>query len=480
MSALTAERVVHQLSDVQDDFVHDTHRYALFLGGIGAGKSHAGAVKALVQEIPRGPRLGLVIAPTYPMLRDATWRTALEIWEPLIAQVVRNEMRIVLVTGAEVLFRSADEPDRLRGPNASWAWIDEAAQCHPATWLIAIGRLRQAGDAGRAWLTTTPKGMNWVFETFVRRASADTTIFRSATWANPFLDDSFVSSLTTQYEGDFARQELEAEFVADVEGALLEWRWLDAAAQRPAAYDPDLPVHAGVDVAGPGDDETVLCVRQADAILHLQAWSQSDARGSVIAALLPWQECGLDTVNVDVAGLGHYFALALEDAGLPVVRVNVGESPKGRTDADVTQMKATYLNLRAQVFWSFREWAEAGMLAGLTDQTTLAQLSGIHYSHDNRGRIVIEKKADARKRGEKSPDRAEAVVLAFWSAPKSLFGPALARAMGRANREPSPRERLVERRQALALQQQQRRGPGMGVMQELDRVSGRNRESAYG
>ena len=72
MSALTAERVVHQLSDVQDDFVHDQHRYALFLGGIGAGKSHAGAVKALVQEIPRGPRLGLVIAPTYPIDANMT------------------------------------------------------------------------------------------------------------------------------------------------------------------------------------------------------------------------------------------------------------------------------------------------------------------------------------------------------------------------------------------------------------------------
>lgn len=440
---------MHRLSDVQDDFVHDDHRYALFLGGIGAGKSHAGAVKALVQEIPRGPRLGLVIAPTYPMLRDATWRTALEVWEPLIAQVVRNEMRIVLTTGAEVLFRSADEPDRLRGPNASWVWIDEAAQCHPDTWLIAIGRLRQSGEAGRAWLTTTPKGMNWVFDVFVRRASDATTVFRSTTWANPFLDTRFVESLATQYDGEFARQELEAEFVADVEGALLEWRWLDAASKRPAAYDPAMSVQAGVDVAGPGDDETVLCVRQGDAILHLQSWSLADSRGAVVAALAPWKARGLDAVNVDVIGIGHYFALALQDAGLPVVRVNVGESP---TDAAA---KEKYGNLRAQVFWVFREWAEAGMLAGLTDQAALAQLAGIHYSHDSRGRIVIEKKDDARKRGEKSPDRAESVVLAFWTAPKRLFGPALARAIKGTQKAPlaAARERLEERRHRMALRQ---------------------------
>jgi hypothetical protein len=52
-------------------------------------------------------------------------------------------------------------------------------------------------------------------------------------------------------------------------------------------------------------------------------------------------------------------------------------------------------------------------LAGLTDDKTIAQLAGIRYSHNSRGQIVIESKDDARKRGVKSPDRAEAIVLAF-------------------------------------------------------------------
>jgi hypothetical protein len=112
----------------------------------------------------------------------------------------------------------------------------------------------------------------------------------------------------------------------------------------------------------------------------MQAWSLADARGVAIAALRPWKARGLDAVNVDVAGIGHYFALALEDAGLPVVRVNVGEAP---TD---DKAKEKYANLRAQVFWSFREWAADDMLAGLTDRSAIAQLAGIRYAHDNRGR----------------------------------------------------------------------------------------------
>jgi phage terminase large subunit len=54
-----------------------------------------------------------------------------------------------------------------------------------------------------------------------------------------------------------------------------------------------------------------------------------------------------------------------------------------------------------------------GDVAGLTDRTMLAQLAGLRYQHDARGRVKIESKADAVKRGQKSPDRAEALMLAF-------------------------------------------------------------------
>jgi hypothetical protein len=80
--------------------------------------------------------------------------------------------------------------------------------------------------------------------------------------------------------------------------------------------------------------------------------------------------------------------------------------------------KEKYSNLKAELYWQFRERASSGDLAGLTDEKTIAQLAGIRYSHNSRGQIVIESKQDARKRGVKSPDRAEAVILAFADQPK--------------------------------------------------------------
>ena len=406
--AATASRLALSLSDTQDAFVFDAHRYALFLGGIGAGKSHAGAVKALVQEIPR-PNLGLVIAPTYPMLRDATWRTAQEVWAPVIRDVNRGEMRMALHSGAEVLFRSADDPQHLRGPNASWAWIDEAAQCHPDTWPITIGRLRQHGKAGRCWGTTTPKGMNWVYDVFVVNATPETALFRAATWANPFLDAAFIDSMQQQYDVEFARQELDAEFVADTAASLFEWAWLDAASRRDAPRVAGMPVQAGLDVAGPGEDETVLTVMQAGSILHQAGYPQADPRGEVVAALRPYAG-DLELLNVDSAGLGWGMYQHLKDHfGDRVRPINVGEAPtnKARTD----QVK--FANLKAELYWNARDWFSNGMVDGLS-RTALGQLASVRYAHDHAGRVAIEKKADAVKRGVKSPDWAESTILALW------------------------------------------------------------------
>ena len=54
-----------------------------------------------------------------------------------------------------------------------------------------------------------------------------------------------------------------------------------------------------------------------------------------------------------------------------------------------------------------------GDVAGLVDETTLSQLATIRYKHNARGQVVIESKDDAKKRGVKSPDRAEAIMRCF-------------------------------------------------------------------
>lgn len=187
------------------------------------------------------------------------------------------------------------------------------------------------------------------------------------------------------------------------EHTLLWLAWLEAArTSENVPADTDKPT-AGIDVAGPGEDETVLAIRTGPKLEPLQIWREADPLGHVVAALQPWKG-RLEYVNVDAVGIGFHFAKRLKEAGFPVVEVNVGESPSD---------KERFVNLRAEIFWGFRERCEAGDLSGLADDVAMGQMSTIRYEHDARGRVKIESKDDAKKRGVKSPDRAEAIILAF-------------------------------------------------------------------
>jgi phage terminase large subunit len=192
-------------------------------------------------------------------------------------------------------------------------------------------------------------------------------------------------------------------FPTQSQDALISLTWLEQAKQRELRADQQ-QCHfiAGVDVAGPGEDETVLAIRQGNNIVEIRSFRQQDARGELMAALLPYQS-RLGRVNVDGAGIGWYMAQHLAEY-LHVQAINVGEAA---IDTE------RFVNLKAELYWGVRMRFESYDVAGLTDDKTIAQLASIRYQHNARGQVVIESKQDARKRGVKSPDRAEAVMLAF-------------------------------------------------------------------
>lgn len=201
------------------------------------------------------------------------------------------------------------------------------------------------------------------------------------------------------------QSKVRGQFPTQSEDSLLWLAWLEAAKARgtqPAETDS---LEAGLDVAGPGEDETVLTVRHGPRILHQRGWANPDPRGDVLAELAPFSE-QLKRLKVDSIGQGYYFARHLEDNGYRgrVIDVNVGESPED---------KERYANLKAELYWGLRLRAESGDLAGLTSDLALSQLASIRYKHNARGQIVIESKDEARKRGVKSPDWAESTMLSF-------------------------------------------------------------------
>lgn len=196
-----------------------------YCGGIGSGKSWAGAYD-LVRRAARG-RLYLAVAPTFPMMRDATLRSFTEVATGLhfLAAINRSEMLARLGNGAEVLFRSADDPERMRGPNLSGIWLDEASLMAREAFDIGIGRLRQGGERGWLSATFTPRGRShWTFDVF-GTGRPDTALFVSRTRDNPFLPPTFTEAVARQYGPTLAAQELEGAFI-DPAGSMFKREWL--------------------------------------------------------------------------------------------------------------------------------------------------------------------------------------------------------------------------------------------------------------
>lgn len=162
-------------------------------------------------------RLYLVTAPTYPLLGDASLRSFVGVANDL-GVVAAGDVKISpppsvrLRTGAEVLFRSTDNPEMLRGPNLSGVWMDEASLSKRDAFDILIGRLREGGEQGWLSATFTPKGKaHWTYKLF-GRGGADVELVHARTGENPFLPPSFEANVRRHYTKAQQAQELGGSF----------------------------------------------------------------------------------------------------------------------------------------------------------------------------------------------------------------------------------------------------------------------------
>lgn len=203
--------------------------------------------------------------------------------------------------------------------------------------------------------------------------------------------------------------------------SLISLAWIEAAKRREIELDPAAEWAAGIDVAGPGEDETAVGVRCGPVHVAQAQWAEQDPRGKVLAFLEPYRE-RLKHVNVDSIGQGYYFAKHLEDNGYrgKVRYVNVGSAPTVQPSNRPDDKRMKYANLKAELYWSLRERFRENEIAGITDEMLISQLAGIRYGQTSTGKTEIESKEDARRRGVKSPDRAEMLMLEFAPGPRGF------------------------------------------------------------
>jgi predicted phage terminase large subunit-like protein len=244
----------------------------LILAGRGWGKTRSGAEFVRLQKLAGCSRMALVGA-TAADVRDIMVEGASGILATSPKhdrpQYEPSKRRVTWSNGAMATTYSADEPERLRGPQHDLAWCDElAAWNYPESWDQLQFGMRM-GARPRTVVTTTPKPTK-IIRGLVNREGVDVAVTRGSTFENASnLAPAFLSEITKRYGGTrLGRQELQAEILDDVPGALWQRAWIDrdrrerapelkriVVAIDPAVKSGDDSDETGLVVAGVGHDD---------------------------------------------------------------------------------------------------------------------------------------------------------------------------------------------------------------------------------
>jgi phage terminase large subunit-like protein len=237
----------------------------LYLGGRGTGKTRTG-VEWAIQQATKLPR-GALVAPTAADVRDTLVEGESGIlacaprgfrpkWEP-------SKRRLTYPNNCIQTVYSADQPDRLRGPQHHYALVDEwMAMKDPQTLLDMLLLGLRLGSHPQVMIATTPRPHKALKDLM---AKGTTALTRGTTFDNlDNLAPPFREQILSMYEGTrLGRQELEGEVLSDVAGALFRSEWIRRTEVDPTGEGYDGPallrVVTAIDPAvstGEGADET--------------------------------------------------------------------------------------------------------------------------------------------------------------------------------------------------------------------------------
>jgi predicted phage terminase large subunit-like protein len=276
----------------------------LILAGRGGGKTRAGAewVKAQVERHGKC-RIALVGRTSADCRKVMVEGEAgiLSVFPPdRTPHYEPSRRQITFSNGAIAITYSSEEPDLLRGPAHSAAWIDELATFFDAdvddektareagtTWSNLQMGLR-LGDDPRQVVTTTPRPIR-----LIKKLMADpsTAVSRWATKENrQNLSPQFYAEITAKYGGTrLGRQELEAEILEEIEGALFNRQWIDAARVKeikprqlqrivvaidPAVTNTEDSDETGIIVAAKGVDDRGYILADGSCRLSPDGWAR--------------------------------------------------------------------------------------------------------------------------------------------------------------------------------------------------------------
>lgn len=325
--------------------------------------------------------------------------------------------------------RTASTPDALQGFHADHILyvIDEASGVRDEIFQPVLGAL--TSDNSKLFMCGNPTRTSGFFFDAFNKNRAIFATFRVDGRTSPRVSRAFIQSIIDLFgeDSDVFRVRVAGDFPKAEPDSFIPLDWVERALAKSAItlQSKVQRLDIGVDVARFGDDESVIAsVIDKKKQLPSETYYHNDTM-KLTGRLVQKVERNINFareihVKIDCDGLG----VGVYDRFREVIRekrwrnVYAYEGHFGGEGGKLKEGDPIEFENSTGLMWgAVREKLRTGKIELWNDQEQTAQLSNRKYRVNSDGKIVLERKEEMKKRGLKSPDRADALVLAIWDPP---------------------------------------------------------------
>lgn len=419
-------------------------RYKILHGGRGSGKSYF--LAELAVEVSR--RIGTVILCAREFqgsLDDSVYQLLVETIDRLgytqEFEILKSTITHIGTGTKFVFYGIKNNVTKIKSiQGVGICWVEEAEAVTKNSWDVLIPSIRGDKNA-EIWISFNPKNiLDDTYQRFIVHPPKDSIILKANYDINPHFENTpLLADMLECKERDYDlyRHIWLGEPVADSEMAIIKPSWIESAidAHVKLGFQTAGQRILGFDVADEGEDANATILRHGAVVLDMEEWRGHDVIYSADKAYLYSQERCVDKIIYDSIGVGAGVKAQFrrKTGKVQTLGFNAGGSvykPDARYTDD-KKNKDMFSNIKAQAWWAVRDrfyktWRalEHGdkypadelisLSGGIKDLEYLkAELSRPWVDYDQNGRVKVESKKDMKRRGIPSPNRADALIMAF-------------------------------------------------------------------
>ncbi len=400
----------------------------LFGGAIRGGKTKAGVAEGVQLSIDYPGNVGIMARQNLPAFKR-TVLVELERYfdagvfvngeyKKLITQHHSTDHFIQFFNGSRIWYTGlVDDTKGLisqMGTTISWFFIDQVEECSEMHFNNLLGRLSlPLKDIKYKYILTANPMPGWVKQRFIENKPDDFIYIPSLPRDNPYLPKNYEEELRKLYPKELAEAWLDGNWdVMESGNFLFSWAEITRAVDKEISHDGEL--YMGVDFAWSSGDENVAIIRQGNKMISFDRWifKMEDSLLSVdkVIELIERYKIPHKNVNVDAVSGGSPIYSGLVAKGYKVNPIIAGAS------ADDEEH---YVNKRAEMYYQLQARFRKDEISIIDDRDLKAQLSSIKYKPSGEKKMQLISKEEMRSHGEHSPDRADALALAFYTPKKN-------------------------------------------------------------